>query len=293
MSFLRFDRLMTLYCARPLVSAGLVSRGATLPILMYHSISDRREPGISPYFGTTTSPAVFERQMIFLRDNGFRAVTISEAMTALRDRHAGNEKLVAITFDDGFRDFYDLAFPILKRLRFTATMYLPASFISDSRKNFKEKECMSWRQVRELRNEGIAFGSHTLSHPRLYELRWKEIETELARSKEQIEDELGERVNDFAYPYAFPQQDRPFAVRFSALLKAQGYDTCVTTMIGRARAGDDPFRLKRLPLNDWDDDVLLAAKLNGAYDWLALPQDVFKRAKQLLPSYQRLVAEEA
>jgi len=76
-------------------------------------------------------------------------------------------------------------------------------------------------------------------------------------------------------------------------LKAQGYDTCVTTMIGRARAGDDPFRLKRLPLNDWDDDVLLAAKLNGAYDWLALPQDVFKRAKQLLPSYQRLVAEEA
>src|SRR5271154_5052527 len=118
MSFLRFDRLMTLYCARPLVSAGLGSRRATLPILMYHSISDQRESGISPYFGTTTSPAVFARHMTFLRDSGFRAVTISEAMAALRDGHAGHEKLVAITFDDGFRDFYDLAFPILRRVQF-------------------------------------------------------------------------------------------------------------------------------------------------------------------------------
>ena len=75
---------MTLYCARPLVNAGLVSRGPTLPILMYHSISDRREAGISPYFGTTTSPVVFERHLSCLRDNGFRAVTLAEAVAALQ-----------------------------------------------------------------------------------------------------------------------------------------------------------------------------------------------------------------
>jgi peptidoglycan/xylan/chitin deacetylase (PgdA/CDA1 family) len=293
MSLPRFDRLMTLYCARPLVNAGLVSRGATLPILMYHSISDRRESGISPYFGTTTSPGAFERHLNCLRDSGFRSVTIPEAVAALQDGHLRSEKLVAITFDDGFRDFYDVAFPILKRAQFTATMYLPARFIGDSRRSFKDRECMSWRQVRELRDKGIAFGSHTLSHPRLYELGWKEIETELANSKEEIESQLGERISDFAYPYAFPQHDRRFAVRFSALLKAQGYKTCVTTMIGRTRAGDDPLRLKRLPLNDWDDEALLLAKVSGAYDWLALPQDMFKRAKQLLPSSHRLVEEEA
>ena len=199
---------------------------------------------------------------------------------------------MSITFEDGFRDFYDLAFPILKRAQFTATMYLPASLIGNSRKTFKDRECMSWRQVRELRDKGIAFGSHTLSHPRLYELGWKEIERLAANSKDEIETQLGEQISDFAYPYAFPQQDGRFAARFSALLKARGYKTCVTTMIGRARAGDDPLRLGRLPLNDWDDEALLLAKVNGAYDWLALPQDWFKRVKRLANPERRPAADE-
>jgi peptidoglycan/xylan/chitin deacetylase (PgdA/CDA1 family) len=293
MAAIRFDRLMTLYCARPLVRLGGAGRESTLPILMYHSISAGREAGVSPYFGTTTSPAVFDSHLAHLRAKGFRAVSLSEAAEALRQPRAGIEKLVAITFDDGFKDFYDEAFPILRRHGFTATMYLSSGVIGDGRKTFKNRECMSWEQVRELRKNGIEFGSHTVSHPRLYKLGWREIETELALSKEQIESGLGEGITSFAYPYAFPQQDQEFTARFSDLLKGLGYKSCVTTIIGRARKGDDLLRLKRLPMNDWDDEALMTAKLEGAYDWLALPQDLFKRAKQLLPSSRRLALEAA
>src|SRR5205823_3517875 len=138
----------------------------------------------------------------------------------------------------------------------------------------------TWDEVRELQRAGIEFGSHTVNHPKLVELDWAQVELETRNSKLEIEEHLGVPVTAFCYPYAFPQADVAFVNRFHQLLEKAGYESCVTTTVGRIGMGDDPFRLRRLPVNGADDAALFRAKLEGAYDWLTGPQALVKRIKR-------------
>jgi len=276
---MRWDRTLSLFVARPLIKCGLGLNETTLPILMYHSVSDDPETGVSPYYKTCTSPAVFEQQMRWLSDSGYRTVTLNEATQILQRRGAGREKVVAITFDDGFCDFYTNAMPVFEKFGFTATVYLPTAFIGDQRRSFKNRECLTWGEVRELRDRGIEFGSHTVNHPVLYQLKWPEVEHETSDSKMEIESRLQTAVTSFSYPYAYPQEDRTFVSKLKETLRAQGYQNCLTTWIGRVKPADDLLQLKRLPTNSCDDQDLFASKLAGAYDWLAVPQNFIRHVK--------------
>jgi peptidoglycan/xylan/chitin deacetylase (PgdA/CDA1 family) len=251
-----------------------------VPILMYHSVSCDREERVRPYYRVATSPERFAEQMQWLSDLSYTGIALEELLPSLVDGTATRRRLVAITFDDGFRDFHAVAWPILRRHGFTATMYLPTGFVSPVRKVFRGKECLTWDEVRELRSHGIRFGSHTVNHSKLYELSWKEIESETTISKERLQRELQEEVTGFAYPYAFPQEDIAFVQRFAEVLRQAGYLHCATTVIGCARAGDNPFCLKRLPANSCDDKALFVSKLRGAYDWLGLVQRGFRALKK-------------
>lgn len=264
-----------------------------LPVLMYHSISDDPEAGRSAYYKVCTSPRRFAEQMRWLADWGYRGVTLTQGLEALRGRAAGSDgagaRPVAITFDDGFRDFRTAALPILQQHGFSATMYLPTAFIGEDRsasgradrRSFNSRECLTWPEVRLLEAAGIEFGSHTVSHPRLIELDWPVIEAELRDSKAILEHNLGHPVRSFAYPYGYPSTNRAFTARFKQTLRTLGYETCVTTEIGLVRPADEPLELKRLPANSADDAALLGAKLAGAYDWLHWPQSIVKRLKSL------------
>jgi len=275
----RFDRYLTLSLFRPLRQVGLANGEQSIPVLMYHSISDDPEEKIQPYYRLATSPRRFAEQMQWLGNSGFQGVSLEEALAALVDGKSNRRPLAAITFDDGFRDFYTAGWPVLQRHGFTATMHLPTGFIGTPRKSFCGRECLTWNEVRELRAQGVRFGSHTASHPKLHEIPWTAIRNELEWSKSRIEQELGEVITGFAYPYAFPQEDRRFTERFAELLRGQGYRNCVTTVVGRVRAQDDLFRLKRLPVNSCDDEALFLAKLHGNYDWLGSAQHAFRYFK--------------
>jgi peptidoglycan/xylan/chitin deacetylase (PgdA/CDA1 family) len=273
---------MTLGIVHPLLRLRR-STEPRLPILMYHSISDDPEPGRSAYYKVCTTPQRFEQQMRWLAEDGCRGVSLEAGLTWLDSGSPATQaKPVAITFDDGFRDFHTAAFPILRQHGFAATMFLATSYIADRPRQFQSRDCLSWGEVRELHAAGIEIGSHTASHPKLVELTEPQIEFELRESKAAIENRLGGRVSSFAYPYAFPQANVQFVVSFQQTLTRLGYRSCVTTEVGRARAGDTPLALKRLPMNDADDAALLRAKLAGAYDWLAIPQAAAKRARHFL-----------
>lgn len=282
MSPLRLDSLLTLKVFQPLRSALPADCGGRLPVLMYHSISDRSEAGVSPYYRTVTRPEVFAGQMALLKLEGWEAVSLAAGLRALGSGEAGRRKIMAITFDDGFRDFLTAAFPVLRQHGFTATMYLSTAFIGEQPVQFKAHECLAWDDVAELHRAGIEFGSHTVNHSELVRLPWAEVEREVRDSKTEIERRLGARVASFAYPYAFPRAEREFVSRLRRLLGEAGYENCVTTDIGCVRAGSDLFAIPRLPANDCDDAELLKAKLAGAYDWLAVPQRVFKALKRLV-----------
>jgi peptidoglycan/xylan/chitin deacetylase (PgdA/CDA1 family) len=276
---MRLDRTLSLCLTRSPKRSSYRSAEAALPILMYHGISDNPETGISPYYKTCTSPATFEKHMRWLHEAGFRSANLSEASQILQRPNAAQEKIVAITFDDGFRDFHTHAMPVLEQFGFTATVYLPTAFIGQQRRSFKGRECLTWSEVIELRAGGIEFGSHTVNHPVLYQLDWPDIQRETRDSKIEIENRLQTTVASFSYPYAFPQENRRFTRHLAEILREQGYQNCVTTVIGSAQANDNPFQLKRLPANNCDDEFLFAAKLNGSYDWLATPQLFVRRAK--------------
>jgi peptidoglycan/xylan/chitin deacetylase (PgdA/CDA1 family) len=277
---MRLDRFLTLWLFRPLHRLGLGTEGFRLPILMYHSISDGPEADLSPYYMVCTSPRRFAEHMQWLAETGWQGVTLGQGLDVMAGKRPMSARPVAITFDDGFRDFYTAAYPILQRHGFSATIYLPTALIGDDRRAFKSRECLTWSEVAELHQAGIEVGSHTVNHPTLVELSWPEIESEISNSKSEIERRLGYTVTSFAYPYAFPQAEKRFAKHFRELLVKAGYQCGVTTAIGRARVNDDSLQLPRLPINSADDRLLLEAKLGGAYDWLAIPQAIAKTAQQ-------------
>ena len=277
---LRLDRVLTLYAFSAFLK--FVSlKNPSIPILMYHSISDEPESG-HPYFWINTSRKCFAEQMQFLKDNDYTVISLIEAADILapsHDQENSSKRYVVLTFDDGYHDFLKYAWPILARYGFTATMFVSTDYIGKSRMWFNGRESLTWSEVRELRGQGVSFGSHTVSHPKLYGLPWEKIRRELLDSRLRLEDELQTTTRCFAYPYAFPQEDQSFVARFRQELIDQGYHIAVTTAIGLAQWGSDPHCLKRLPINEGDDDRLLRAKLAGAYDWLSGAQYLSRRIK--------------
>lgn len=280
MSSPRLDRLLTLCFFQPLRKVVGGTREFRLPVLMYHSVSDQSEANVSPYYRTATHPKVFAGHMALLRAEGWEVVSLKAGLQMLGSENSDRRRIVVLTFDDGFRDFHTAAFPILRQHGFGATVFLPTAFIGKEPVRFKAHECLTWDEVRELQQAGIEFGSHTVNHPELVHLAWEEVEKEVRDSKNEIEQHLGVRVTSFSYPYAFPRANRDFASRLGRLLWETGYECCVTTDIGRAHGNTDRFAIPRLPANGSDDQALFKAKLDGAYDWLSVPQRLFKTLKR-------------
>jgi len=287
---LRIDRLATLYVADPLRRLRFNSKGS-IPILMYHSIADDDETKVHPYYRTATAAMVFASQMENLHQSGFSVIDPAEAVRRFRE-HGTAKKSVVITFDDGFRNFYTTAFPILNRYGFTATVYLATAYIGQMRLSFKGKECLTWNEVRELSKHGISFGSHTVTHPQLHDCNASALKKEVADSKRTIEEQLGYAVHSFAYPYAFPETDTSFKERLRDELRNAGYENGVCTTVGRPGPRSDPFFLERLPVNSDDDARLFRAKLAGSYDWMSQPQYLVKLAKTRMASFGQRVRHE-
>jgi len=273
----RLDRFLTLHFFHPLAKRYRARAGPAIPILMYHGVGGLQKKGSHPYYETATSPEVFAQHMAFLKSNGYRVVGLNE-LPGIFSGHANSpEKPVVITFDDGLADFKTDAFPVLNRHGFSATVFLPAGLMGQQ---VNGQACMTWDQVRESAAKGMAFGSHSLTHPKLVDLDPAELEREIRESKEKIESELGQGIDSFSYPYAFPEQETGFLDRYEAMLAGCGYRNGVTTIIGAAAQADNRFFLKRLPVNAHDDPRFFQAKLEGGYDWLHAVQRVFKKGKR-------------
>lgn len=248
---------------------------------MYHSISANTEGNAKPYYETHTPPAVFSEHLALLHEHHYTPVTVTEAAKLLKTRAKAGAgiKPVVITFDDGYGDIYTEAYPLLSKYGYPATVFLPTAYISNTPKQFKGINCLTWSEIRELHAAGLEFGSHTVTHPQLRTLRMSDVGKEVRQSKDDIQEKLGTHIQSFSYPYAFPETDLPFKAELRSVLKAAGYQIGVTTIIGTADHMSDPFFLERLPINSFDDRRFFLAKLAGGYNWLHTPQRLFKLLK--------------
>lgn len=282
---LRLDRTATLWLRRIVKHRVPKSHNRKLPILMYHSIADETSRANS-YFETNTTPKVFTSHLEWLLKNRYRILSVRQAVDEIRN-NAISTNVVALAFDDGYEDVYRTAFPLLAKHGASATVYAIAAYSKDSRRYFGGRPCLTAAEMCELDRNGVEIGSHTMTHPDLHVLKPDAREYEVCKSKAVIEDALGHPIVSFAYPYAFPEEDSAFVAHFRKLLVKHCYQNGVCTSIGRAHQNDDVLFLPRIPINCWDDPGLFEAKVTGSYDWLRMPQKLYKRSKQ---SMQRILS---
>jgi peptidoglycan/xylan/chitin deacetylase (PgdA/CDA1 family) len=205
----------------------------TVPVLTYHRFGDNCDSPLC-------MPArIFDQQMKYLKDNGFHAVTPDELLDFLHYRQPLPKRSVWITMDDGYRSTYKVAYPILKKYGFTATMFIYTEFVGASRL------AVTWDQLREMKAAGMTIGSHTISHSDLTRPLADESENEfiarvrqeLGASKKIIDKKLGQDTFVLAYPFGY--YDR----RAVNLANEAGY-----RLAASVRRGGNPFFANPLAL---------------------------------------------
>ncbi|MEI8223996.1 MAG: polysaccharide deacetylase family protein [bacterium] len=170
-----------------------VPKGAT--ILVYHTVepkTDKKEGVMQKHYHIL--PENFRAQMRYLKDNGYAVIPMKIYLDHINKGTEIPKKSVVLTFDDGWKNQYDYAYPILKEFGYTATFYI----ITGSTDG---KTYMSWDNIRELDKAGMDIESHTVTHTNLAKADEKKIADELTRSKKTLEEKLGHSISMLAYPY--------------------------------------------------------------------------------------------
>jgi peptidoglycan/xylan/chitin deacetylase (PgdA/CDA1 family) len=254
--------------ASSLVKLATIFPAHRIPVLAYHSI-DSSGSVIS------TSRDLFEAQMVYLYGQGYRTINLDEYLERLKTGGGKDRKEVVLTFDDGFENNYTVAFPILKRLGFTATIFLTTGYLGKTCKWQKDQSIgalplLSWEQVLEMSEEGFSFGSHTISHADLTTVTEDEAEREIAASKESLETRLSKSVSFFCYPYG----NRTPAIE--GIVRRQGYLGACTTVYGMKNQYEDRYHLKRLGAARFSSNVDFQAGVLGTYGLYVRIRDIVK-----------------
>jgi peptidoglycan/xylan/chitin deacetylase (PgdA/CDA1 family) len=188
-------------------------------------------------------PHRFERQMAYLKRHGFSFYTASDITDFYTSHGHFPEKGVCVTFDDGWKDNYTHAFPILKKLDIPATIFLVPSCLGRltdlvTADGEAAREHMSADDVREMSAAGIEFGSHGMNHKLFDRTSTDEVGSEIRDSKTFIEDLLQTECRVFAYPAGFYTDFARDAIR------SAGYSAAFSTVYGPADCSDT-FALNR------------------------------------------------
>ncbi len=221
-----------------------------ISVLMYHQVGRFAEP--KAHRACFCEVDSFRRQMRLLKLLGYDVISLRSAVEALWGGQPLRRRSVVLSFDDGYCNFHEHAFPILQEFGYPAIVFAvsgllgqPARWLSDGGEG---SALMPTAMLRELRQGGVEIGSHTESHPRLSKLAPEQARREIAGSKAALEDALGESVDFFAYPYG----DYDAGVR-DAVARA-GYQAAVTCSRGAANTAPGPFEIPRKAVS-WGDNL--------------------------------------
>jgi peptidoglycan/xylan/chitin deacetylase (PgdA/CDA1 family) len=241
-------------------------------ILMFHSISEGRGP-------LAIDPGVLRMQLDTLAQAGFRCAALRDAIATSPATAAPNrDRLAVLTFDDGYRDFAEVAWPEIEKRGWGATVFLSSGLVGspdgwdpDGR---GRRPLLDWREARRLADRGVELGAHAVSHRDLTRLTHDEACGEIQTSRATIEDRTGASVTSFAAPFGHTTT----AIRAEI---ARLYQRAVGTTLGRADDRSDRFDLPRIEMWYFRDAVRWRRHLEGATGYLSMRR-ALRRARQLI-----------
>ncbi|MBI4995273.1 polysaccharide deacetylase family protein [Candidatus Peregrinibacteria bacterium] len=203
-----------------------------IPILVYHRIGYAPKNANNVYKSLTIEPEWFEKHLQYLKENNFETVKFSDVAEYFETGKplpiAVGKKPVMINFDDGYKDFYTNAFPILKKYNMAGTVFVIVKSVGSS-------AYMNWDQLKEINAAGIEIGSHTMYHPVL--TASKKTKWEIEESKKVLESELGGEIAVFAYPSG------KWNLYIEQLVKNAGYKTARSFTTGSGILQENLFHI--------------------------------------------------
>ena len=229
-------------------------RGRYLSILTYHNITSKNNTDNHP--DCAIPLMAFKNQMELLKRRGFTCLPLYQMLTTPQSELP--KKSFALTFDDGFENFYTTAAPILLEHGFTATVFLVTNMIG----GYSDWEgccnlpLLNWSQIRELQTEGFTFGSHTRTHAQLLFCPPDQIWDELQGSKHTLEDGLQSEVPLIAYPCGESNQ------AIQQMAAEAGYSAGLGVISGE----NNTFNIWRWPIKTTEKNLSLYLKTTIHYE---------------------------
>jgi len=239
----------------------LMLRFRRVPILLYHQIEDV-PPHRNPH-RLSISPQQFQAHMQYLAVNNYTCLPLDALLEIIRAGADHPHRAFVLTFDDGYRDFLNNAYPVLTRYGFTATIFVVAGQIGQwsswaGQDGDRSAALLSWPELRHLCEMGMSVGSHTVTHRCLSQLSHKESAYEIRESKRILEEGLDTPIKFLSYPYA--DQDE----RIRSLVSQAGYEAA----LGGSKGSQTIFNLWRVQCLGTDSPFMFTLKVSGWYDWL-------------------------
>lgn len=234
-----------------------VAQNATISVLMYHQVGPFAAP--RSHRSCYCDVGRFRSQMAWLRRTGHHVVSLARARAALFADAPLPNRSVVLSFDDGYDNFADHALPILEEFNYPSVLFAVSGLLGQPAKWLADDgvgaSLMSAARLRSLRQSQVEIGSHTVSHQRLGRLPAEQAWREIADSKAELEDVLGEAVDFFAYPYGSYNPEVRDAV------ERAGYAAALTCSRGAANTAPNAFEIPRKAIAYGDDWVGFLWKL--------------------------------
>ena len=249
-----------------------------IPVIMYHRVINN--PENEGVYGTYIYEDMFKKHLQYLKDKNYTVITFKDLdKIGWRNRFEKDKKYIFITFDDGYKDNYELAFPILKEFGFKATIFLMGSLTYNEwdvkAGGEKEFPLMSVEMIKEMQDYGIEFGAHTFNHPKLNTLSNEEIEHQIVDVKKPLEEKIGKEIITFAYPYGILND---YA---KEMAKKAGYTFALATDSGSVCLSDDLYQIRRIAIFPNTNLFSFKRKVAGNYNFIKI-----KREERLRTEYE-------
>jgi len=226
-------------------------------ILTYHGIE------LTPTNSYAVSVANFEKHMQHL-SKYFNVISLDQYQKGIKQKISFPPNTVIITVDDGFKNFYEQAYPILKKYCLPSTCFVITSKVLSDNDDF-----MHWKELSEILADGlVTVGSHSVSHRSLSVLNEFELQREVGESKKILENNLGMPINFFSYPCGTLRDFNENSTK--AILKFH-YKLACTSVNGINRNNKNPYKLRRTKL-EWGDNLSIFTRiLRGSLDiWIVV-----------------------